>query len=292
MKKEKEKSVRFNFYGIEVPDAVKEDFDANVVDIITGDKETYKPIASGDYRVKLLGQYSSSGDIILGAMSKTKVSDLPFKHNYDTDTMENLKFGTSEGLGVPSHFLIDKKLNVLMLQSGVIGANQWSKFMEVNYGVQIETPYIIDPKSWESIHKINFIKRILIKVKHIKEIQQFTKYNSVINVTDIAEKTGSDYLSFSLGSNNGMNLGGTRKLLQAFYDLNEENKESIIVEGKDENQDATDVFDLVTNRYFDKILIPKSKNLSDIPLKTVYDLMEDRYKKIRPLFERQFQWKK
>lgn len=289
---EKQKPVRFNFFGVEIPESVKDEYNSSPVEIISRELEKFNSITSGDFKIKNIGNLVEKNGFLLGGLIKTKTAELPFRHNYETGEIKPLDFEANEGLGVPTHFLLDRELCLLMFQTGGVGIAQWKKFMEFNYKVQLETPYVRDPKNWSNVLKMNYIKNIKVKVKNIKEIQQFTKLNSVINPMTVAEQTGSDYLSFTLSSNNGMTLGGARQLIQAYHNLKEDYKESITIEGKDEEKETTDIFDLVTNRFFDKVLVPKAKNLSDIPTNVIFDLMVEKYQSLQDAMRTQYKWSK
>ena len=289
------KAVRFNYFGLQYPNGVKDDYEEQLLDVISQEKQSYVRAISGDFVIKLNDKLFKPKDydnLYLGEIVKTKQNELPFKYNYEKNEKEDLGFEENEGLGTPTHFLFDKKLCILMIQSGGAGIEQWKKFFEINYSVQIDTPYVIDPKSYNSVFRMNFLKRINIKVKKIKSIiQEGNQNNSIFNVQKIAENTDTDTFKFELSSKEGLSLGPVKQIVQQYTRLDEEYKDSIVVEGKDEDKDTTDVFDLVTNRYYNKIEIPSTKNLSEIKTSDIFNSMIDKYVSIEKDLKRIYEWK-
>lgn len=297
MSEDSKKAVRFNYFGLQYPNKTKDDYEEDLLDKISIDKDVYKRAISGDYIIKLNNDLFKPNDynnLFLGEIIKAKQNELPFKYDYEEGKKENLGFDKNEGLGTPTHFLFDKNLNILMLQAGGVGIKQWKKFYEINYGVQIETPYVIDPKSFNNVFNMNYLKRINIKVKKTKSIgedQPEPEVDSLFNIKEIAKNTDTDMFRFELSSKEGLSLGPVKQIVQQYSKLNEEYKESIIVEGKDENKETTDVFDLVTNRYYDKIEIPSKKNLSEISTTDIFNSMIDKYVSIENDLNTIYKWK-
>jgi hypothetical protein len=252
------RTIGIDFYRVEPPEGVKFSDLLDKVRKLPDDKRT-KALASDPIRLHTCEDVDG---LVAGDMTRIRMDDLPSKASMK-GAVEELNFGTDEGVGEHAAFLYDPRTKVLLLQrkpQGTTARLFATYFAEMT---NLGEPLFLDPVlQADAILRLNNLReprKFAVRVAKVDNPEVFLEAGeSVKGMVDLLRTLQAPSLAFSasMGNHKGSlsldSVKAAARRLLSFADNRQNRVKKIEIKGVDSDGETDDI-DLVEERMRERV---------------------------------------
>lgn len=278
------KPIKCTFHSLQVSEAIRQEIEP-IHKVFDTFPSTFKPIASGDFKIDINGTWEKTNSFVKGALSKIQTLGLPDIYTPGqqsaSETPQTLAISAEQGLGIRTCFVFNIRDGILLIQSGSVNAKQWAKFVSINFGIDFEITILSNPSSLSDVLRLPLIRKISMSIRKLENAEILVSEQTVIkDISKLVEDTDTSEIELTLTNNKGLIRGAITPILKRLTSFIDSGEVHVLkVSGADSEGEASQLYDLVTNQLTDKIDVEKTRNVSDTNVKDILTLLTSLYDK-------------
>lgn len=282
------KTIYYDVYKIKVVD--KYEKAVSFKDLLLSE-QFFKPIQRGENFINIIDRPKHNFEqLITAAIGNTQMVDIPPAYNVRTSEKKTLQLNEEEGLLHASTFIYDPLADIILLESnknGVSIENLCSWIFE-NFQMQATTQIVLDTLEINKL--VNFKRVASIEVSFASfnpaALSLKTDNYSIKDQIKMANDLNADNLSLKISVGIKHSLSKSKiadfvSFLSKFTHQSENSVTKLKVTGKNSEEEATKVYDLITQRLRLKIIVVTQRNNDEESLVNKYSLILNEYRVIR-----------
>jgi hypothetical protein len=217
------------------------------------EKGHYKPLIKDGSPIEIFGNIEKKDGIYTGILIHSQMNELAPSFDTKIKKLNRLNLSDYEGLASPKCFLFDKKINILMFESGKgISLNRFLEFFEFNLNIEIDASIVLDPEKIQKYERLDFISKIELRVAKVQSGELFKGEKALSDISKIAEDTNSNKVDYVLHADRRgtLKMEVVRKMIKRLTNYRETAEvEKLKVTGREEGEHRSTFIDFITNRF-------------------------------------------